>query len=193
MVPARPLAGMVPVRRPAVIGGIDVGRQPLLEAVQLVRPAEVHLAGQDRAIAAKPQTMGEGRNVGGEFRGVVIDAGARRQAAGHEGGARGRAEGARAIGAVEHDAGIGEREHVRRAGQSLAIDRQERRRHLVGHDEEDVRRSHGHRLVLAGLPAGLFAGLFAGFVPGLLAALPCVSDARVRAHSFSIAGTSFGS
>jgi hypothetical protein len=44
MVPARPVARMVPVGRPAVVGGIDVGRQPLLETMQLVRAAEMHLA-----------------------------------------------------------------------------------------------------------------------------------------------------
>ena len=81
VIPARPFVGMVPVGRPAEIGGVDVGRQPFLEAMQLVRPAEVHLAGEDGAVAAKPQVMGEGRDVGGEFRGVVVDAGARRQAA----------------------------------------------------------------------------------------------------------------
>ena len=93
--------------------------------------------------------MGEGREVGGELGGVVVDPRARGQEPGHEGGARGRAERARAIGAVEHDAVAGERLHVRRAGRAVAVDRQERRRHLVGHDEEDVRRVGGHRVVLA--------------------------------------------
>ena len=55
--------GVIPVRRPAEIGGIDVGGQPLLEAVQLVGAAEMHLAGQHGAIARRAQIMGEGRDI----------------------------------------------------------------------------------------------------------------------------------
>ena len=42
--PVDALAGLRPVRRPAEIGRVDVGGQPLLEAVQLVRPDEMHLS-----------------------------------------------------------------------------------------------------------------------------------------------------
>ena len=66
MIPARPILGMIPVRRPAEVGGIDVGRQPLFEPVQLVRPAKMHLSRQDGSIAAKPQAMRESRDVGAE-------------------------------------------------------------------------------------------------------------------------------
>ena len=44
VVPTGALVRMVPVRRPAIVGGIDVRRQALLEAVQLVRTAKMHLA-----------------------------------------------------------------------------------------------------------------------------------------------------
>ncbi|MNE82951.1 hypothetical protein D3C80_1797240 [compost metagenome] len=43
--PVDALARLAIVRRPAEIGGIDVGRQTLLETVQLIRANEVHLAG----------------------------------------------------------------------------------------------------------------------------------------------------
>ena len=74
VIPVRPLRRMIPVRRPAVVGGIDVGRQALLEAVQLVGAAKMHLARQDRAIAEIAQVMRIGRNVGAKFGGIVIDA-----------------------------------------------------------------------------------------------------------------------
>ena len=47
VVPARPVARPVPIRRPAEVGRIDVGGEPLLEAVELVGAAEMHLARQD--------------------------------------------------------------------------------------------------------------------------------------------------
>lgn len=42
--PVDPLARLGIIGRPAKIRGIDVGRQTLFEAVQLVRPDEMHLA-----------------------------------------------------------------------------------------------------------------------------------------------------
>jgi len=185
VVPARPGLGMVPVGRPAVVGRIDVGGQPLFEAVQLVRAAEVHFSRQDCAVAAQPQMMGESRDIGREFRGVVIDAGARGQEPRHERGARGRTERACAIGAVEDDAAFRERLHVGRMGWRMAVDRQERRRHLVGHDDEDVQGSACHRFVPFGLADG--------FPPGLACAAGSgFSGARARAHSFSTRGRSAG-
>jgi len=87
VIPVRPLQRMVPVRRPAVIGGINIGRQPLLESVQLVGAAKMHFARQNRAIAKVAQMMGIGWNVGAKLRGIVVDARFRGQAAGHEHGA----------------------------------------------------------------------------------------------------------
>ena len=88
--------------------------------------------------------MREGGNVALEFRRIVVGPRARGKQAGHERGARGRAQGARAIGAVEHHAALRQADHVRRAGQRMAVDRQERRRHLIGHDDEDIGRFGGH-------------------------------------------------
>ena len=142
------MVGAIPVRRPVEVGGIDVGRQPLLEPMQLIGSAEVHLAGENGAIAAKPESVSEGRNVGCELSRIVVDPRARRQKARHERGARRRAQGARAIGAVEHDPVSRERLHVRRADEGMAVDGQERRRHLVGHDDENVGRFGGHLGIL---------------------------------------------
>ena len=61
----RSLDRAAPVGRPAQIGGIDVGRQAFLEAVELVGPDEVHLSGQAGGIAGGPQMVG---NVGSEAR-----------------------------------------------------------------------------------------------------------------------------
>src|ERR1700677_1222911 len=112
--------------------------------------------------------MGEGRNVGGEFGRVVVDAGARGQQAGHERGARGRAERARAIGAFEHHAGLCERIDVRRLDDAMAVGGQERGRQLIDQYDENVRLVWGH------------AG------SGYLAA-------RRRVHSVSIAADTRGS
>ncbi len=96
--PVDAFAGLAVVRRPAEIGGIDVGRQPLLEAMQLVWADEMHLARQAGLVAGGAQMMREGRNVGGKFGGVVVDARAAGQLARHEGSARRCAERACRIG-----------------------------------------------------------------------------------------------
>ena len=142
------MVGAIPVRRPVEVGGIDVGRQPLLEPMQLIGSAEVHLARENGAIAAKPESVSKGRNVSCELSRIVVDPRARRQKARHERGARRRAQGARAIGAVEHDPVSRERLHIRRADEGMAVDGQERRRHLVGHDDENVGRFGGHLGIL---------------------------------------------
>src|SRR3712207_7062635 len=59
--------------------GVDVGGQPLLEAVQLIRPHEMHLARQAGGVARAPQVVREGGYGGRELRRVVMDAGARGQ------------------------------------------------------------------------------------------------------------------
>ena len=74
--PVDALVGPGLVGGPAEVGGVDVGGQPLLEAVQLVGADEVHLAGEAGLVAGAAQVVGEGRDVGGELGGVVVDAGA---------------------------------------------------------------------------------------------------------------------
>ena len=66
-----------PVGGPTEVGGIDVGRQPLLESVQLVGTHEVHLAGKTGAISGQPQVVCPGRNRGRKLGGVVVDSAVR--------------------------------------------------------------------------------------------------------------------
>ena len=73
-----------PVRRPVQVGGVDVGREPLLEAVQLVGADEVHLAAQARVVARRTETVRHGRLGGAQLGRVVVDADARREPAGEQ-------------------------------------------------------------------------------------------------------------
>ena len=150
VVPARPDLRLLPIRRPAEIRGIDIRRQPLLEAMELVGAAEMHLAGEGRAVAGLAEVMGEGRNVGGEIGRIVEGPDPCGPTPRHHGEARGRAERAGAISGVEDRAAIGQRLDVGRLDQLVAVDRQKARRHLVGHDEEDVGAS-GHYWLLSSL------------------------------------------
>ena len=61
----RSLVRLVPVGRPAEVGRVDVGGQPLLEAMELVGPDEVHLAGEARPVARRAQVVREGRDCRG--------------------------------------------------------------------------------------------------------------------------------
>ena len=74
VIPARPMLEASPIRRPAEIGRIDIGCQALLEAVQLIRAAEVHLAAEHGLIAGTPQIMCESGHLGGKFGGIVVGA-----------------------------------------------------------------------------------------------------------------------
>ena len=91
--PVNPLAGLAVIRGPAEIGGVDVGGQAFLEAVQLVGAYEMHLARKGGVIARAAQVVGIGGDVGCELGGVVIDPRAPGQGARHEGGAGRRTEG----------------------------------------------------------------------------------------------------
>ena len=73
--PVDPLARLAVVGRPAEVGGIDVGRQTLLEAVKLVGADKVHLPRQGGLIAGPPQMMGKGGHVRRKLGGIVVDAG----------------------------------------------------------------------------------------------------------------------
>ncbi|MDT4801954.1 hypothetical protein FQZ97_346690 [compost metagenome] len=142
VVPARAHLRLVPVHRPAVVGRVDVAGQALLVAVQLVRAAEVHLARQRRAVAEAAQVMGIGGHVGGKVGGVVVGPDLRRQLPAHQSEARGRAERAVAVGRIEYHALGGEPRQVRHLDWRGRVEGQQRRGHLVGHDEEDVGAFH---------------------------------------------------
>ena len=72
VIPARPLLEARPIGRPAEIGGVDVGRQALLEAVQLIGPAEVHFPAEHGLVAGAPQIMCESGHLRGKLGGIVV-------------------------------------------------------------------------------------------------------------------------
>ena len=65
---SRSPGGQPPVRRPVEVGRVDVGRQALLEAVQLIGADEVHLAGERRLVAGGAQHVGDRGRAGGQLR-----------------------------------------------------------------------------------------------------------------------------
>ena len=74
VIPARTLLEASPVRRPAEIRRVDVGGESLLEAMQLIGTAEVHLAAEHGLVAGAAQIVRESRHLRGKFRGVVVRA-----------------------------------------------------------------------------------------------------------------------
>ena len=146
VVPGQVLGGRrAPVGRPLEARRIDVGRQALLEAVELVGPDEVHLAHQGRRVAGRAQAVDHRGHRRGHLGGVVEHAGARRQQPGQQRRARRRAQGRGAVGRVERDAVGRQGRQVRRLHDGLAVGRQPRGGELVGHHDQDVGRGV-HRL-----------------------------------------------
>ena len=133
----------VPVHCPAIVGGVDVTGQAFFIAVQLVRPAEMHLARQRGAIAEAPQVVGIGRYIGWEICRVIVGPDLARQLAADQGEARRRAQRAVAVGCVEHHALCGQAAQIWQLDRGRSIDRQHRRGHLIGHDEKNVLALHG--------------------------------------------------
>jgi len=144
---AHPRAGKgrvgLPIRCPGEVGGVDVGGDPLLIAMQLVGTDEVHLAGQDGAIALQPQVMHQRGRRGGEVRAIVEGADAAGPLPRQHGGARGRADREVAIGIAEHRAARAERVDMRRLRHLVAIGGQHARCQLIRHDQQDIGSAHG--------------------------------------------------
>ena len=136
--PVDALAGLAVIGRPAEIGGIDVRGQPLLEAVQLVRTDEMHLAGQTGRIAGGAQMMREGRDGRDKLGGIVIDAGARGQLSAHERGAGGRTERRGGVVVAESRRARSQRLEMRSMQELRRTVRKQRSVELVDHDDQDV-------------------------------------------------------
>ena len=102
--PVDPLLRGIPVGSPAEIRGIDIGRQALLEPVQLIGADEMHLAGEAGGVAQRPQAVRHGWHRGRELGGVVVDADPRCQPAAHQGSPRRCAQREVAVGVLENDA-----------------------------------------------------------------------------------------
>ena len=74
VVPTGPVLEVAPVRRPSEVSRIDIRGQPFLESMQLVGPAEMHLAAEHSLIAGMAQVMGKGWHGGRQFRRVIVAA-----------------------------------------------------------------------------------------------------------------------
>jgi len=136
---------LVPVDGPAIVARVDVAGQALLVAVQLVGPAEVHLAGERGVVALAAQIVGVGGDVGGQVAGVVVGADLGGQLAGDHDEARGGAQRRVAVGIFEDDALAGQAVEVGGLdGGVLVVEGQQRGGHLVRHDVEDVGLFGGH-------------------------------------------------
>jgi hypothetical protein len=154
VIPARPLLESLPVRRPAEVRRIDVGGEPLLEAMQLIGSAKMHLAAEHRLIAGAAQIMREGGNLRRKLRGIVVGADGRDLPARQEREPRGGAQRAVAIERIEHDAARGQRVDVRGLREAIAVRGQRARRQLIGHQNQEIGSAcHGgscaHRLIIA--------------------------------------------
>jgi len=143
VVPGGAHVRLIPVHRPAIVGGVDVAGQALFVTVQLVWPAEMHLARQRGAVAETTQVVGIRRHIGGEICRVVVGADLARQLAADQGKARRRTQWAVAVGGVEHHALCGEATEIRQLDRGRSVERQHRRGHLIGHDEKNVLALHG--------------------------------------------------
>ena len=125
--------------RPAEVARVDVGREPLLEPVQLVGADEVHLPAQARAVALEPEVVREGRNRRGETPRSCRTRSVR------DGSAPVMNALARARRAGSACTRSRRRRPPRRAGRSwessspVAVGAEEERRELVDHHDEDVR------------------------------------------------------
>ena len=142
--PVDPLARPRIVRRPAEIGGIDIGRQPLLEPVQLVGSDKVHLAGESRVISRRAQMMRKGRDVRRELRRIVIDACPAWQLPRHEGGTGRRAERTGAVGVGKPHRPGGQRLQVGGVQKIRRPVWKQRSVQLIDHQNKDVRTCRGY-------------------------------------------------
>jgi hypothetical protein len=84
VIPARALIESSPIGRPAEIGWVDVGGETILKTMQLIGPAEMHLAAQRRLVARMAQIVGKGRHLRGKLRRVVVGADFRGPLSGEE-------------------------------------------------------------------------------------------------------------
>ena len=138
VVPAWPLLEAGPIRRPAEIGRIDVGGEPLLEAVQLIGAAKMHLAAQDGLVAGAAQIMSEGRHLRREFSRIVVGTDRRYLAARQQGKPRGRAQRAIAVERFEEDALRSQGIDVRCLRDPVSIGWKGARGELIGHQNEEI-------------------------------------------------------
>jgi len=148
---------------PAEVGGVDISRQAFFEPVHLVGAYEMHLARKDGLIAGTAQVVGVSRDVGGEFGGIVVDAGATRQLARHEGGTSGGAKRRGGIGVGEAHRMICKAAQVGGVQESGGAIREQGSGQLVHHKDQDVGLcGHGGPLRCFAMGAGNVGGVQGG-------------------------------
>ena len=143
-----------PVGSPAEVGRVDVSGPAFLEAVQLVRTDEMHLAAQDGAIPGSPQVVSDRRHRTGEVRCIVVAPGSGRQLARHQAIARRRAQRTVAVGVLEDHALGRQSVDMGRAGDRVAVTAQGRGGHLVVHDDQHVGLARGQCAHVRDSPTG---------------------------------------
>ena len=154
VIPARPMLEVEPVGGPAEIGRVDIGRQALLEAMQLIGAAEVHLPAQHGAIPRESEVMRKRGQLRREFRRVVVCTDGRGQTSGHEREARGRTQRTVAVCGSKRDAAGCQGVEVRCSGHRISIRRECARSQLVSHEYEEIGLWHEHPSV-----SGSWAGI----------------------------------
>ena len=122
-----------PVGDPQEIGRIDIGRQALVVAVQLVRSDEMHLARQDRSVARCSEIVRDRWNLGTELGRVVIHAERVRQATGQHRCARGGADRKIAVRLIEDRGLRSQGREGRGLNNWMTVERQPVRGQLVCH------------------------------------------------------------
>ena len=130
--------------------GVQVARQLLLEAVILVGAAEVLFARKNDIVAHRPQSMRPGHLIGAHGCPVIPGADLVDEAPGHEGHARGHAQGRIAVSGVEGRAGLRQPLHVGRLNDGVPVDAAVHRRVFIGHDDENIRFWHEELLLRVG-------------------------------------------
>ena len=103
-----------------------------------------HLAGKAGVVTGAAQMMGIGRNIRGEFGGIVIDAGAGRQLPGHQRGAGRGAERRCRIGVGKAGRTLRQRTQMRGMDEIGRTVRKQGSVQLVDHQDENIRSCHWH-------------------------------------------------
>ena len=136
--PVDAFAGFAIVGCPAEVGRINVGRQTLLEPVQLVGSDKMHFPRQTGMIARRPQMMRIGRDSGRELGRIVINAGSRWQLAAHERCPAGSAQGRSGIIVCESGRARGQRSQMRNMQEIRGSVREQRSIELIRHHDQDI-------------------------------------------------------
>ncbi len=139
VVPARAMLETVPIGRPAEVGRVDVGGEPLFESMQLIGAAIVHFAAEHRPVAGASQIVGIGRHLRREFRGVVVGCDGGNLPPRQEREARGRAQGAVAVEGFEYDSLSREPVDVRSLRDPISVGRQRPGGQLIRHENQEIR------------------------------------------------------